>query len=363
MEILENTSTATTIQNKTPEAPSAVSTSNTTDETSVTVKEEDANKYNQTINLVERSAITTAILIPFSIIGVLIRIGLVDLHTYQNAPVFALIYPQFVGCTIFGFCLARKGFIMESYLPLYIGLQTGLCGSITTFSSWTLLIFQNFITPFRPLSGIDSVLAGLAVIGITIGMSIVGLKFGEHLADAFMVNQITPKGIVHKVIIRPSNIKEFTRLDWVCVVSGCVSSGLIIALAVSIQVQRRVLYAAVFAPIGTLIRWQLSRFNSWKSLFPIGTFTANISGSAILGVLFFLRNGIVYSGISCEVLIGLSDGFCGCLTTISTFTAEIMSLPRRHAYKYALTSIVTGQVVMVFLVGIRAWVNNGLAIT
>ncbi|CAG8566516.1 6518_t:CDS:2 [Racocetra fulgida] len=185
MEILEDTSTATTIQNKTSEAPSAVSTSNTTDEIFVTVEEEDANKYNQTINLVERSAITTAILIPFSIIGVLIRIGLVDLHTYQNAPVFALIYPQFVG----------------------------------------------------------------SVIGITIGMSIVGLKFGEHLADAFMVNQITPKGIVHKIIIRSSNIKEFTRRDWVCVVSGCVSSVLIIALAVSIQVQRRVLYAAVFAPI------------------------------------------------------------------------------------------------------------------
>ncbi|CAG8644456.1 14812_t:CDS:2, partial [Cetraspora pellucida] len=360
MEILEDTSTATTLQNKTSETPSAVSISNTTDKMSVIVDEEKDNKNDQTIHLVERSAITAAILIPFSIIGVLIRIGLVDLHTYSNAPVFALIYPQFVGCTIFGFCLARKGFIMKSYLPLYIGLQTGLCGSITTFSSWSLLTFRSFITPTSPLNGIDNVLAGLAIIGITIGMSIVGLKFGEQLADAFMISQITPKGIVHKVIIRPSNIREFARLDWVCIVSGCVSWLLIIALAISIQVQRRVLYAAVFAPIGTLIRWQLSRFNSFKSSFPIGTFTANISGSAILGVLFLLCNGIVYSGISCEILIGLSDGLCGCLTTISTFTAEIVSLPRRHAYRYALISIVTSQIMMVFLVGIRAWVNNGL---
>ncbi|RIB06528.1 CrcB-like protein [Gigaspora rosea] len=351
MEIIEDNSTVTTVQN-----------SNTTD---VNFHEEEtANKHDQPIDLVERHAITIAILIPFSIIGVLIRLGLIQLHTYQGAPVFALIYPQFVGCTIFGFCLARKWFIMERYLSLYVGLQTGLCGSITTFSSWMLLTFQDFVnTPNYFRSGIYNFLAGLADIGITIGMSIVGLKFGEQLADVFMPNQITSNKTFHKITVKSSNMKGFTLLDWVCVASGCASLVLIITLATTTQVRQRILLATVFAPIGTLTRWQLSRFNSSMPSFPIGTFIANVCGSAILGVLFLLRNGIVYSGIKCETLIGLSDGFCGCLTTISTFTVKIIILPRRHAYKYALTSIVTGQVTMIFLVGIYSWINHGLITT
>ncbi|KAF0378378.1 CrcB-like protein-domain-containing protein [Gigaspora margarita] len=365
MEIIEDNSTATTVQNGDSDTTFVVSTSNTTDVNfHGIVKEETANKHNPTINLVERHAITIAILIPFSIIGVLIRLGLIQLHTYQGAPVFALIYPQFVGCTIFGFCLARKWFIMERYLPLYVGLQTGLCGSITTFSSWMLLTFQDFEnTPNYFRGGIYDFLAGLADIGITIGMSIVGLKFGEQLADVFMPNQKTPNKTIHKITVKSSTMKGFTLLDWVCVASGCASLVLIITLAATIQVHQRILFAIVFAPIGTLTRWQLSRFNSSMSSFPIGTFIANVCGSATLGVLFLLRNGTVYSGIKCETLIGLSDGFCGCLTTISTFTSEIIILPRRHAYKYALTSIVTGQVAMIFLVGIYSWINHGLITT
>ena len=68
---------------------------------------------NLSIELGERKAIVFAILIPFSIIGVLIRLGLIELHSYPGSPVFSLIYPQFVGCVIMGFCLARKGFVME----------------------------------------------------------------------------------------------------------------------------------------------------------------------------------------------------------------------------------------------------------
>lgn len=68
---------------------------------------------NSSIELGEKKAVVLSILVPFSIIGALIRIGLNILHSYPGSPVFSLIYPQFVGCVIMGFCLARKGFIME----------------------------------------------------------------------------------------------------------------------------------------------------------------------------------------------------------------------------------------------------------
>ena len=60
----------------------------------------------------ERAAPILSLLIFFSIVGVLIRIGLTDLNSYQGAPVFSLIYAQFIGCAIMGFCLASKDMIM-----------------------------------------------------------------------------------------------------------------------------------------------------------------------------------------------------------------------------------------------------------
>ena len=84
------------------------------DDSSETVQAEGNKELeNKSIELRGRKAIIFVILIPFSIVGVLIRIGLIDLHSYPGPPVFSLIYPQFVGCVIMGFCLAKGAFIKE----------------------------------------------------------------------------------------------------------------------------------------------------------------------------------------------------------------------------------------------------------
>jgi hypothetical protein len=89
--------------------------------------EENKEFENLSIELGEKKVIVLSILIPFSIIGALIRIGLNVLHTYPGSPVFSLIYPQFVGCVIMGFCLARKGFIMEKYEKNFSFLFLFIC--------------------------------------------------------------------------------------------------------------------------------------------------------------------------------------------------------------------------------------------
>ncbi|GBB87562.1 hypothetical protein RclHR1_01400015 [Rhizophagus clarus] len=308
-----------------------------------------------TAELKENKAIVLSILIPFSIIGALIRIGLNTLHSYPGSPVFSLIYPQFVGCVIMGFCLARKGFIMESYLPLYIGLTTGLCGSITTFSSWMLSIFKEFILPVSHRGGLYNILAALADIGITLGMSITGLKIGEHIADIIIRNRKT-HSVLH-IVEEPFKLNELIIPDFISIGIGVVSIVLVVTLSSTVQVNRSVLFAVVFAPIGALTRWYLSKYNAMKKSFPWGTFAANMSGSVIIGILFLLSNGIASSNISCEIIKGLIDGFCGCLTTISTFATEInITLPRKHAYRYAFISILMGQIAMILTIGIYHWI-------
>jgi fluoride ion exporter CrcB/FEX len=98
----------------------------------------------QPVQLYENKLIIFAALIPVSILGMLIRVGLTLLETYDGEPVFALAYAQFIGCTIMGFVVKKKDFLLKKYLPLQIALSTGLCGSITTFSSWQLAIYQAF---------------------------------------------------------------------------------------------------------------------------------------------------------------------------------------------------------------------------
>ncbi|GES95880.1 CrcB-like protein-domain-containing protein [Rhizophagus clarus] len=290
-----------------------------------------------TAELKENKAIVLSILIPFSIIGALIRIGLNTLHSYPGSPVFSLIYPQFVGCVIMGFCLARKGFIMESYLPLYIGLTTGLCGNL----------FYRFL--------IVAILAALADIGITLGMSITGLKIGEHIADIIIRNRKT-HSVLH-IVEEPFKLNELIIPDFISIGIGVVSIVLVVTLSSTVQVNRSVLFAVVFAPIGALTRWYLSKYNAMKKSFPWGTFAANMSGSVIIGILFLLSNGIASSNISCEIIKGLIDGFCGCLTTISTFATEInITLPRKHAYRYAFISILMGQIAMILTIGIYHWI-------
>lgn len=77
------------------------------------------------------------------------------------------------------------------------------------------------------------------------------------------------------------------------------------------------------------------------TLFPWGTFSVNVAGCLILGVL-------TGAGLSLPApwLALLGTGLCGALTTYSTFSYETITLVEQRAYFYAamnaVVSIVTG---------------------
>ncbi|KAJ3396927.1 hypothetical protein HDU92_001500 [Lobulomyces angularis] len=78
-----------------------------------------------------------------SVFGVFIRVKLLTLKNF-NAT-FTIIYPQIFGTFLMGFFSRNKNYFTKGYLLLYTGLATGLCGSITTFSSWILDAFNKFV--------------------------------------------------------------------------------------------------------------------------------------------------------------------------------------------------------------------------
>ena len=88
---------------------------------------------------------------------------------------------------------------------------------------------------------------------------------------------------------------------------------------------KSVIAICVGASLGALLRWWLgAQLNSLFPTIPPGTLAANLVGGYVVGVAiaFFAS----YTAIPPEWRLLVITGFCGGLTTFSTFSAEIVTL-------------------------------------
>ena len=99
-----------------------------------------------------------------------------------------------------------------------------------------------------------------------------------------------------------------------------------------------VLAISVGSALGALLRWQLGlRLNEVFPTLPPGTLVANIIGGYIIGVaVAYFANT---SDIAPEWRLLIITGFCGGLTTFSTFSAEVVTLLQAGRIGWAATSI------------------------
>jgi len=85
----------------------------------------------------------------------------------------------------------------------------------------------------------------------------------------------------------------------------------------------------------------------FESVLPLGTLTVNIVGSALLG-------GLIGVGANSWVLAVAGTGFCGALTTFSTFGYETIRLAVDGAYAYAAGNVVLSVVTSLTAVFVAA---------
>jgi len=100
------------------------------------------------------------------------------------------------------------------------------------------------------------------------------------------------------------------------------------------------LLVMIGAALGAPSRWLLDQAiqNRRDSVFPLGTWTINISGSLLLGVIL----GATAFGPGSAQLVALAGtGFCGGFTTYSTFGFETVRLTEEGSYLEAGLNIVT----------------------
>ena len=89
---------------------------------------------------------------------------------------------------------------------------------------------------------------------------------------------------------------------------------------------------------GSVARWLLSmRFNPLHQAIPLGTLAANLIGAFIIGMGFAWFSRMTNIDPVWKVLI--TTGFCGGLTTFSTFSAPVIFWVR-HITKVSILSLI-----------------------
>jgi len=117
-----------------------------------------------------------------------------------------------------------------------------------------------------------------------------------------------------------------------------------------------ILAISLGSTLGALLRWRLgNQLNSLSPTLPPGTLTANLVGGYIIGlaIAFFAQA----PEIAPEWRLLIVTGFCGGLTTFSTFSAEVVTLLQQGRLTWAVGAIaihVSGSLLMT-LAGLASW--------
>ncbi len=124
---------------------------------------------------------------------------------------------------------------------------------------------------------------------------------------------------------------------------------------------RSIAAVSLGSSLGALLRWWLgARLNAHFPPIPPGTLAANLIGGYVVGVAvaFFAT----YTAIAPEWRLLVITGFCGGLTTFSTFSAEVVTLLQQGRGSWALAAAAAhlgGSLLMTLAgIGTVVWVRS-----
>ena len=108
------------------------------------------------------------------------------------------------------------------------------------------------------------------------------------------------------------------------------------------------------AALGAPTRWWVDVYvqRRWLPVFPLGTFTVNVTGSLLLGLLV----GRWSDDGTAVTLAGI--GFCGALTTFSSFAWESHRLAEDGARQLAVSNVVATSIVCLGAAAVGWWLGS-----
>lgn len=86
--------------------------------------------------------------------------------------------------------------------------------------------------------------------------------------------------------------------------------------------------------VGSVLRWAVSmKMNPLNAPIPLGTLVVNLVGGFIIGLAMATFNRVTHLDANWKLLI--TTGFCGGLTTFSTFSLEVVYLLQDGRFTWA----------------------------
>ncbi|XP_020095039.1 fluoride export protein 1-like [Ananas comosus] len=278
----------------------------------------------------------------FGFFGVLTRYSLGKLFgpsdlalTSDDSLLYLDLPANILGCFLIGwFGIVFKTDIRQISDHLVVGLTTGYLGSLTTFSGWNQKMLD--------LSANGHWLFAFA--GVILGMFIVNesITIGVESAEAlrkWLLQQFN-KSLTNfkskleqwRVEMRIQNIAVIILLFLAMLAIWFLFGALAILKLHSLADETVLWWGCTVGPPGVWVRWYLARLNGqglgekrYFKWLPIGTLCANVLAASLMAVLAIL-NKLVNKRRYSILISGVQLGFLGCLSTVSTFVAEVYTM-------------------------------------
>jgi fluoride ion exporter CrcB/FEX len=282
-----------------------------------------------------------------SVIGTSIRLALTEI------PVpYSIILSQILGNFIYGIAINKN---------LQSDIKVGLCGSLTTWSSFILDIFLSLK---RGLIG-DALFYLLLTMASSYGVFKFGSSFWPVSQEVDGEQELLEMNYPQTLETVDQNVqnricKSNCLFSWndFCFY---ISYGILLVAGLTILIfwlkwdsfTLTIWISLLLSPFGTFCRIQLCKYNRNDTNFFLnsvrGTFLANTIGCISLTVFYVINShfgknsGVV--GVLCN---GLIKGFCGCLTTLSSLMNELVLFPKINSIRYFLSLFFICETLMLF---------------
>lgn len=323
-------------------------------------------KKDDKLNKMLDHLISTIGLVLATYVGVISRIYLSFFSQWDGIQHFPSIWAQLVGTFIIGLLIAQKDILQKNFKIVYISLSTGFCGSLTTFSSWnaeaSIVLLHLNETSLSPSQIIDQptgrIVGFLTVLILGVGVPLSAALLGRNIGIQLLLlySSATKRFNIHAI----SCLANRKWLILIVVIICYVLVTTAIVASCTMTNNYSLMFSLLFGGFGTYLRWRLSYFDTrLRSGFPFGTFLANSIGSMILAGTIVSKAYVAMETTAGQLvsaaLVGMATGFCGSLTTVSTFVSQLCSLPFRIAALYSIVSLLSAQIIFALVLGIYSW--------
>ncbi|XP_073002282.1 uncharacterized protein [Typha latifolia] len=291
--------------------------------------------------------------------------------TSDHSPLYLDLPSNILGSFFMGWLgIVLKADIRHISDHLVVGLTTGYMGSLTTFSGWNQKMLD--------LSSKGHWV--FAVAGIVLGMFIVNESIAVGVESAEGLRKWYLKWYGKRPRRSTCNLEHWrvdsggrhavvlTIMSLILVSLWCLSGALAIKKLHKSSDGAVLWLGCLVAPPGVWARWYLARLNGeglgkrrLLKWLPFGTLCANVLAACLMATLAVISKAVntKRSGI---ILSGIQLGFLGCLSTVSTFVAEVYTMRQSghcgRAFIYAASTFLLSFAMGTLIFSVPVWVKH-----